>query len=54
MTHGCQVVYFIGLNLLNDFREIHGIGHISVMENQVSVFRKRILIKMVNSFGIKH
>ena len=53
MALGCQVVYFVGLDLLNDTHEVCRIRKISVMENETKIFLMGILVQMIDSLGVE-
>jgi hypothetical protein len=53
MGLGCQVVYFIRLNLLDNSDQVGGIGQITVMHDEPAVLLMRILIQMIYSVCVK-
>ena len=53
MAHGCQIVYFVGLCFLNNTGQIHRIGHVAVMKNQIAIVHMWILIKMIDTVGVE-
>lgn len=53
VTHGGEVIDFIGLYLLDDADQVGGIGKIAVMQDEVFVLDVRILIKVVDAVGVE-
>ena len=53
MRLGREIVDFIRLDLLDDADEVGRIGQVAVVEDQITIFNMRILIKMVDAVGIK-
>ncbi len=53
MRLGTEVIDLIGLHLLQNTREIGGIGQIAVMQNKVLVFHMRILINMIYALSVE-
>jgi hypothetical protein len=53
MAHGRQIVDFVGLDFLDQPYEVGTIGHIAIMQNEITVFDMGILVQMVNPIGIE-
>jgi hypothetical protein len=53
MGLGCQVVYFIRLNLLDDSDQVGGIGQIAVMHDEPAVRLMGILIQVIYTVGVE-
>ena len=53
MAHGGKVIDLIGLALLDYLGDIHRIGQIPVMEYEIPFVNMRILVKMIDPFGVK-
>ena len=53
VTHGCQVINFIGLHLLNDTGDVHRVGKVAIVQYQIAVLHMRILIQVIDAVGIE-
>ena len=53
MAHRAQVVDFIRLHFLQDTGQVGGIGQVAVVQVEFRVRRVRILINMIDTFGVK-
>ena len=53
MALRAQVVDLIRLNVLNNFDEIAAICEVSIVENEILIFRVGILVKMINATRIE-
>ena len=53
VAHRAQVVDFIRLYFLQDAGQVGGIGQVAVVQVEFRVRRVRILINMIDTFGVK-
>jgi len=53
VAHGRKVVDLVGLHLLDDAGEVHRVGEVAVVEHKVAVLHVRILVDMVDTFGVE-
>ena len=53
MAHRAQVVHFIRLHFLQDTGQVGGIGQVAVVQVEFRVCRVRILINMIDTFGVE-
>ena len=53
VAHRAQVVDFIRLYFLQDTGQVGGIGQVAVVQVEFRVRRVRILINMIDTFGVK-
>jgi len=53
MAHGRQVVDFVGLHLLDDPCEVHRVGHVAVVEGEITVLDVGVLVDMVDPLGVE-
>ena len=52
MAHRRQVIDLVGLCLLDDTDQIGAVRHISIVETKPYVFFMRVLVEMIDAFGI--
>jgi len=50
---GCQVIYFVWLDLLDDADQVRGICQVAVVHYEVAVCLVRILIEVVHALGVE-
>lgn len=53
VTHGGEVVDFVGLDLLDDADEIGAIGKVAVVQDEVLVLDMGILVQVIDAVSIK-
>ena len=54
MAHGRQIINLIRLGLTNDTSQIQTVGQVTIMQDQITVFHMRVLIKMIDTIRVKH
>lgn len=53
MGHGPEIVDFIGLGLLNDAGDVHGIGQVSIVQKKPRSLHMGVHIEVVDAVGIE-
>ena len=53
MAHGREVINLTGLHFLDDACQVHAVGQVAVVQDQVTVIHMRVLIKVVDTVGVK-
>ena len=53
MRLGRQVVEFVGLHLLDDPHQAGGVGHVSVVQDELAVVDVGILVEMIDAVGVE-
>lgn len=48
-----QVVDLVGLYLLQDTRQVRGIGQVAIVQDQLLIIGMRILVDMVDTLGVE-
>jgi len=53
MAHGGEVVYLVRLHLLDDAGEVHAVGHVAVVEDEIAMLHVGILVEVVDAVGVE-
>ena len=53
MTLSTEVVYLIGLNLLDNPNEIGAVGQVPIVEGESGIAVMRILVKVIDPTGVE-
>jgi hypothetical protein len=52
MTHGREVVYFIGLHFLYNADQVGAVCHVPVMQPETNPFFMWVLVQVIDTAGI--